>query len=237
MVQELMMKKLDLGIPKITWHTSRDCIAEFISVLGIITSTIGKMANEIVNMQKTEYSELEEPFFMGKIGSSTMPHKRNPMMCENIVALSKIVRSNVPLAIEVMICEHERDMRSWQTEWEFVGKVCCMTDAALKMMITVVKGLIVYPENIKRNLYLLKGLMLSEAIMMKLGNRIGRQAAHEIVYKICMDAFNHDIQISEALMENSMISSNFSKAEIDLLLNPNNYIGLAEDFVDRVAKT
>jgi adenylosuccinate lyase len=233
-VQELMLKELGLGVPDITWHTSRDNLAEFISVLGIVTGTAGKIANEVVALQKTEFSELEEPFVMGKVGSSTMPHKRNPMLSENVVALSKMVRSLVPLAQEAMIAEHERDMRGWQTEWDFIGKACCLTDAALKLILYITEDLIVRPQNIERNLYILKGLMLSEAIMMKLGEKIGRQEAHEIVYKTCMEAFAEDAPMKEALLKVDIVAKNFSDKEIDSLLNPHNYTGLAEAFVEKV---
>lgn len=233
-VAEMMMKELGLAAPLITWHSSRDNVAEFICVLGIIVSTVGKMANEVICLQKTEFSELEEPFVMGKVGSSTMPHKRNPMISENVVALSKIVRTTVPLALETMIGEHERDMRGWQTEWEFIGKVCCMTDAALKMAVYITQDLIVYPQNIDKNLYLLKGLMLSEAIMMKLGERLGRQEAHEIVYETCMEAFENGVPMKEALLKNETVAKNFTGEELDSLLDPKNYTGLAPIFVDRV---
>ena len=233
-VQEGMMKELGLGVPEITWHTARDNLAEFVCVLGILTSTVGKIANEIVNLQKTEFSEVEEPFVMGKVGSSTMPQKRNPMISENVISLSKIIRSAVPLAIEAMIGEHERDMRGWQTEWEFIPRTCLMCDALLKSAIYIIKDLIVYPENIESNMFKLKGLMLSEAVMLKLAATIGRQEAHEIVYQTCMAAFEKGVPLKDALLSDQKIAKEFDVEILDNILDPHNYTGLAGEFVDRV---
>lgn len=108
-MQRLMMADLGLNQPVISWHPSRDHIAEYVSVLAIIAGTLGRIAREILSLQRTEICEVEEPFFMGKVGSSTMPHKRNPQVCEGIIAQSRIVRSQAPLAVEVMGCENERD--------------------------------------------------------------------------------------------------------------------------------
>jgi adenylosuccinate lyase len=233
-VQKRLMDRLRLAMPPISWHSSRDTIAEFICVLGILTSTLGKMANEVATLQKTEYGELEEPFAMGKVGSSTMPHKRNPMYSEGVVSLSKNIRSTVPLAIECMVGEHERDMRPWQAEWEFIGRVCCMTDAAVKESLHIFTDLTVRPEHIEENLYKLNGLMLSEAIMMDMGKRIGRQEAHEIVYEAAMEAFEKDIPFKEVLLRDERVLRNFEVAEIDSILDPHKYTGLAGEFVDLV---
>lgn len=233
-VQRRLMDRLKLAMPPISWHSSRDTIAEFICVLGILTSTLGKMANEVATLQKTECGELEEPFAMGKVGSSTMPHKRNPMYSEGVVSLSKNIRSTVPLAIECMVGEHERDMRPWQAEWEFIGRVCCMTDAALKESLHIFTDLIVRPEHIEENLHKLRGLMLSEAIMMDMGKRIGRQEAHEIVYEAAMEAFEKGLPFKNVLLKDERVLRNFEVAEIDSILDPHKYIGLAGEFVDRV---
>lgn len=233
-VQEKMLEDLGLDVPEITWHTSRDNFAEFVSVLGIMSSTVAKIANEIVNLQKTEFSELEEPFVMGKVGSSTMPQKRNPMISENVISLSKIIRSTVPLAIEAMIGEHERDMRGWQTEWEFIPKTCLMCDALLKSAIYIIEDLIVYPENIELNMFKLKGLMLSEAVMLNLASKLGRQEAHEVVYQVCMEAFEKGIPLKDALLSNKDIAKDLDEDVLDDILDPHNYTGLAGVFVDRV---
>lgn len=233
-VQELMMQELDLGIPKIAWFSSRDNIAEFISLLGILTATLGRICNQVILMQKTELSECEEPFAMGKVGSSTMPHKRNPTYSENVVALTRLVRANVGAAIEAMTGEDERDSRTWQMEWDLIGRTCCMTDAALKMSCDITGGLIVYPDNIEANLYKLNGLMLSENVMMHLGVALGRQEAHEIIYRACMEAFTARRPLLDVLWENETIRSRFTYQALADMLDPRQYIGICEMFIDRV---
>jgi adenylosuccinate lyase len=232
--QESLMRELGLGCPDITWHTARDRVAELACVLAISTSTIGKIAHEIYCLQKTEFSELEEPFAMGKVGSSTMPHKRNPPTCETIVAISRIVRSTTPLALEAMLTEHERDKIGLQVEREFVSRLCCLTDAAVKKALYVVRGLTVRPQNMERNLYVQKGLLMSEAVMMRLSDKFGRQEAHEMVYAVCMDAFEKDIPLKDALLAHPTIGTHLSNADIDSMLDPHGYVGFAEIFVDRV---
>ncbi len=233
-VQRGLMDELDLACPEITWHTSRDRIAELVCVLAICTSTVGRMAHEVYSLQKTEFAELEEPFSPGKVGSSTMPHKRNPPACETIVAIAKILRSTAPLALEAMMTEHERDKIGLQTEREFVSRACCMADAAAKKAVAVMSNLTVRPQNMERNLWLQKGLLMSEPVMMALGAKFGRQKAHEMVYEVCMKAFEADSPLKESLLEHPEIRKNLTSDEIDGLLDPRDYTGLAESFVDRV---
>jgi len=234
-VQEKLFDELGLRCPNIAWHVARDRISELVTTLAITTSTIGKIAHEIYCLQKTETAELEEPFETGKVGSSTMPHKRNPPTCETIVAISRIVRGTVPLALEASVTEHERDKIGLQTEREFISKVCCMTAAAVAKLCAVIEGLSVRQENMERNLYLQKGMLLSEAVMMKLGLVLGRQEAHEIVYRICMDAFESGCTLKEGLMADPQVATRISSQEIDAMLDPHAYVGLASSFVDRVA--
>ena len=233
-VQRGLMDELDLACPEITWHTSRDRIAELVCVLAICTSTVGRMAHEIYCLQKTEFAELEEPFSPGKVGSSTMPHKRNAPTCETIVAIAKILRSTAPLALEAMMTEHERDKIGLQTEREFVSRACCLADAAAKKAVVVMGDLTVRPQNMERNLWLQKGLLMSEPVMMELGAKFGRQKAHEMVYEVCMKAFETDAPLKEGLLEHPEIGPNLTSDKIDEMLDPHIYTGLAESFVDRV---
>ena len=233
-VQSRLMAELGLINPPITWHTSRDCMAEITCTLAMCVASIGKIAHEIYSLQKTEVAELEEPFSTGKVGSSTMPHKRNPPTCEGIVAIARIVRGIVPMAIEGMMAEHERDKVVLQVEREYISRLFSLTDAAVKKMNYVLAGLTVQPANMRRNLDIQKGLLMSEPVMMALGHKLGRQMAHELVYEICMDAFTRDEPLREALLKNPEISSRISESELDAMLDPSSYLGMAETFVDRV---
>jgi 3-carboxy-cis,cis-muconate cycloisomerase len=115
------------------------------------------VAREVIALQKTEVAEVEEPWDEGKVGSSTMRHKRNPMICELVVALSKLVRQEVATALDGMVAEHERDMGAWQAEWEWLPRAYLLTGAALRHSRRVLEGLIVYPERMRANLALTGG--------------------------------------------------------------------------------
>ncbi|MBO8167878.1 MAG: adenylosuccinate lyase [Thermoanaerobacteraceae bacterium] len=234
-VQRLMMQDLGLAVPEVAWHVARDGLAEFVCIAGLVASTLGKIANEVVNLQKTEVAEVEEPFMMGKVGSSTMPHKRNPMICENIIALTRIVRAQAPLALETTYHqEHERDMSSWQSEWEFIPEVCILLSGALKQTDYVLRNLAVYPDKMLENLRKTNGLIMSEAAMLELGRKIGRQKAHDLVYQVSMECFEKDIALLDGLSSHPEVSKILSREEIASLLDPVNYTGLSAKFVDLV---
>jgi len=233
-MQELMMKDLGLAVPVISWHPTRDHIAEYVSLLALISGSIGRIAHEILSLQRTEICEVEEPFFMGKIGSSTMPHKRNPQVCESIIALTKIVRAQAPLAVEIMQCENERDWGCEAVEWDIVPKTSICMAAALEKMNDTLENIIVYPENMKENLNKLKGAMLSEAVMLHLGEKLGRLTAHEIVYEVCMKAFSEGTMVIDTLLAREEVAKVFSREELADILQPEKYTGLSSEFVDRV---
>lgn len=233
-MQELMMKDLGLAVPVISWHPTRDHIAEYVSLLALISGSIGRISHEILSLQRTEICEVEEPFFMGKIGSSTMPHKRNPQVCESIIALTKIIRAQAPLAVEIMQCENERDWGCEAVEWDIVPKTSICMAAALEKMNDTLENLIVYPENMKENLNKLKGAMLSEAVMLHLGEKLGRMSAHEIVYEVCMKAFSEGTMVIDALLARKEVADAFSREELAEILRPEKYTGLSSEFVDRV---
>lgn len=234
-VRAKLMEKLELGEPLITWHTARDRLAELISNMAMIAGTCGKIAHEVYVLQKSEVQEVEEPFPDGKVGSSTMPHKRNPAICEGIIALSRTVRSSLPLAFETLIAEHERDKVGLQTEREFIARTISQTDAALAKTVMVTEGLDIRSENMRANLDITKGLTLSEAVMMALSDKLGRQQAHEILYRSCMIAFKEDTTMREALMHSMEVREILSEDEIDALLDPEAYTGLAARMARQVA--
>lgn len=233
-VQARMMEVLGLNVPTIAWHVARDNQAEFACVLAICAGTIGRIASEILSLQRTETLELEEPFFMGKVGSSTMPHKRNPQVVENIIALCRSVRSIAPAIVESMVCENERDWGCLLTEWEAIPRSCHLLSAALEKSVDVLENLIVYPKHMEANLNKLKGIMMSECVMMHLAPKLGRLTAHDIVYRTCMKAYEKEEQMDVALKAEPKVREAFTDEEIAAMLNPRNYIGYAPQFADRV---
>lgn len=232
--QQRMMEILGLNVPTIAWHVARDNQAEFVSVLALCAGTLGRINHEILSLQRTEILELEEPFFMGKVGSSTMPHKRNPQVLENVLALCRNVRSIAPAIVESMVSENERDWGCFISEWEAIPRACHMMGAALEKSKDIFKNLIIYPKHMERNLSKLHGLMMSECIMMHLAPKLGRMTAHDIVYRTCMQAYEQERPLKELLMQKEHIQQNFTGEEVDFMLDPHNYVGLAATFADRV---
>ena len=233
-IQEGMMRRLGLGIPVISWHASRDNLAEFASILSLVAATMGKIAHEVISLQRTEIAEVEEPFNEGKIGSSTMPHKRNPMLCEAILALARLVIRSTPAATDAMIQEHERDWVGDHIEWAYLPEICIMTDGALHLTKRVMEGLLVYPERMRINLDQTNGLMLSEAVMLALAQKIGRQSAHDVVYECAMRAVEQKLPFRQTLSEHAVVTRHLTGQDIERLLDPIHYTGLAGQFVDRV---
>jgi adenylosuccinate lyase len=170
----------------------------------------------------------------GKVGSSTMPHKRNPMICELIVALGRIVRQDAALALDTMVQEHERDMAAWQAEWEYVPRACLLTASALFHSLRVAQGLRVDTARMRANIDLSDGLALSEPVMLELGHHIGRQEAHEVVYRICMAVTEGGGSFRQALLDDPAVNAHLSPPQIDALLQPERYLGVAPACVDRV---
>lgn len=233
-VQEKVMDILELKTPKIAWHTSRDNLVEVAMFMGMLMGTMAKIAKEVTILQKTEIKELEEPFKDGQIGSSTMPHKRNPVLCQNIVTISKVVRKNASLVLENMDHEHERDMIRWQVEWAAFPEIFIMSDAALDMVEKVVSNIKVNEKQMRRNIDLTNGLILSESIMLRLGEGLGKQNSHHIILEACMEAINQNQPLEKILLKNKQITDQINEKEIKALLDPLNYIGSSSAIVDNV---
>lgn len=235
-VQQGVMEELGLGEPEITWHPARDRVTEFVFLLAAICATLGKIAKEIINLQKTEVGELAEPFVMGKVGSSTMPQKRNPHLCEAILALSKIVRYQAALALEGMVQEHERDMASWMVEWEIVPQACIYTSGAIKHSLAILQDLVVNEQRMHTNLDLLRGLILAEPVMFALAEKVGHHAAHRIIYEIAMKAYEENLLFKDALLGDERVTQHLPLEKIDELLDPEKYTGLCEELVEKIVE-
>jgi adenylosuccinate lyase len=229
-----VMKRLGLGVADINWQPARDRFAEYVCTLAIIGATLGKIANEIVNLEHTEVGELFEPFSEGKVGSSTMPHKRNPSTCEAVVANSRAIRYNVAFMLECMIIEHERDGSAWRGEWKAVPESCLIAGGMLSMMKYVLEGLDVDAAQMRKNLDILGGFLLSERVMFTLSEKLGKQTAHELVYEASMHGIENGVTFEQSLLANEKIRSAMSSDELRASLDPTTYIGHAEAIVDRV---
>ena len=144
--QALFCADLGLAVPEIAWHTARDGVAEVVCVYALVGGTLAKIANEVIDLQKTEVAEVEEPFHRGKIGSSTMPHKRNPSACEHVVALGRLLHAQVGAALQSVVSAHERDKRAGVTEQAVLPEVSCLLAGMLRATQGILSGLHVYPD-------------------------------------------------------------------------------------------
>ena len=233
-LEQRLMKRLGLGVADINWQPARDRFAEYVCALAVMGQTLGKIANEIVNLEHTEVGELYEPFSEGKVGSSTMPHKRNPSSCEAAVGVSRALRYNAALMLECMIIEHERDGSSWRAEWKALPESCLMAGGLLAMMRYVLSGLTVDTKRMRENLDMLGGFLLSERVMFELSEKVGKQTAHELVYEASMHGIEHGVRFEEALMQDRRVAAALAPAELRKVLDPATYVGLAPQIVDEV---
>ena len=235
-IQQELMKELGLGDSKIMWFSSRDRLVELVSHLCILCGTLGRIANEIYNEQRSEVNELSEGFKDGKVGSSTMPHKRNPFISSEIVSYGRLARSVMVDALTAMEGTNERDARSLFMENEFLTRACCLTDAALSQSLILMKDIEIHYPNIQRNLDLSGGLIYAEALMMKLAKKYGRLKAHEIIYELAQKSINENMNFKEILITDSRVNQVLSLTDLDNIMEPSQYIGLSEYFVDTIVR-
>lgn len=229
-----VMRRLELGAADISWQPSRDRLCEYVGVLGLIGATLGKIANAIMNLESDEVGELSEPFSEGKVGSSTMPHKRNPAVVETVVTLSRAIRYSVAMMHDAQMAEHERDVAAVRMEWKAVPEACMMAAAMLNMMHYALSGLNVHAARMRSNLDILGGFLMSERVMFALSEKLGKQTAHELVYEAAMHGMEKGITFEKALTENPAICEAIDAATIRELLDPATYVGLAPGIVEDV---
>ncbi|MEP7200934.1 MAG: adenylosuccinate lyase family protein, partial [Chloroflexota bacterium] len=228
--------RLDLNVPDISWDTARDGVAEFGNWCAMVAATLAKIGNEIYSLQRPEINEVEEPFEMGRVGSITMPHKRNPEFSEQIVTLARIMRYNAALLTEGMLQEHERDARAWKAEWLAVPQLCLSLGKALALTRGMLDGLVVKGDAMRRNLDLTKGYVLSEAVMLALAEHVGKQSAHRMVYELAMHGVEHGLTFKQALLAEPQVTSRLSEQAIDALLDYRAHIGQIPDMIARVCE-
>src|SRR5476649_2780542 len=232
--QVALCKELKLGQPAISWHTVRDCIAEVGCFLGLVTGSCGKIAFDVKLLMQTEVEEVYEPFHEGRGSSSTMPQKRNPISSVYITAQTAMVRQLVAALLEAMIEDHERATGPWEIEWIALPEIFMLSAGALAQTKFVVSGLQVNEKKMSENLDITKGLIMSEAVMMGLGPTLGRNKAHDLVYDVCRLVVKTGRPLIDLLVEDKEISKHASHAQLEKMVDPTNYLGVAGEMVDRV---
>lgn len=215
----------------------RDRHAEVICLLALIASTLDKICVEIRTLQRTEIAEVEESFGRRQVGSSTMPHKRNPIRSEQVCGLARVVRAQVEPALANIPLWDERDLTNSSCERVIFPEAFVLADHILNLTIRILKGLRIRKENVERNLTLLKGLNMAEAVMVELAKRgAGRQTSHEILRTASMRAFEEGRELLDVLLEDGTVTKYISEDELRALLDPHRYTGTAVEQVERLEK-
>ncbi len=233
-VAKNLAEELQLNLPEIPWHTHRDRMAEVATTLGLCAGTLGKIARDIALHAQTEIAEVFEPAGPGRGGSSTMPHKRNPVTAAIVLAAAIRVPGLVSTMLTAMVQEEERGLGGWHAEWETLPQIVSAGAGALRRMTEMVLQLQIDAEQMKTNLEVTRGLIFAEAVSMALASKIGKAQAHEVVETACETARREKRHLRDVIAGDARVQTLLSAADLDGLFDPRRYLGMAEEFVDLV---
>ncbi|KAF5034680.1 Adenylosuccinate lyase [anaerobic digester metagenome] len=228
-----------LGLPAVLISNQvvqRDNHAEYVMSLANLASTLDKIALEIRNLQRTEIKELGESFDPEKqVGSSTMPHKMNPITAERICGVSRIIKAYPSPALQNNALWHERDLTNSSSERIMLPEASILTDYILNLTIRLMEKLVFYPENIERNLNFTGGLIMAERFMSELTMKgMGRQSAYALVRKCALEANQKNINLKDVVLQQEGIKDYLSPAEVEEIMDPHTYLGSSVQIVDNV---
>jgi 3-carboxy-cis,cis-muconate cycloisomerase len=232
-VAAVLATELDLTCPALPWHGTRDRVAELATFLGLLTGSLGKMARDWSLLMQTEVGEVLEPAGEGKGGSSTMPHKRNPVAASVVLSAATRAPALVATMLAGMVQEHERGLGGWHAEWETLPELAVLASGALRVTLETIRGLDVDPGRMRANLELTRGLIMAEAVQMALGAKLGRQQAHGLVERASKRAVAEGSHLKDALLAEPEVTAHLSPADLDRLLDPLTYTGTAQAMIDR----
>jgi len=216
------------------WHSHADRITEIATTLGLIVGTLGKVAKDISLLSQTEVAEVFEPSEPGRGGSSTMPHKRNPVACAAVLSAAIRVPGLVGTLLAAIPQEHERGLGGWHAEWEALPEIVSLAGGAVHTMAEIAPRLEVDAERMRQNLEVTGGLIFAEAAAMAFAQDMGKHAAHEFVETACSRARQERRHLRDVLRENQEALKHLPVEAIDALFDAKRYLGQAEEFVDRV---
>ena len=233
-VSAKLANALGLANPEISWHTSRDRVAEIATTLGLVTASLGKIARDLSLLMQTEVAEAFEAPGTGRGASSTMPQKRNPVDCAAILAASVRVPGLVATVLTAMVQEHERGLGNWLAEWETLPEIFNLCTGALDRATELMLGLEVDLARMTANLDMTGGLIMAEALTMALAPRVGKSAAHALVTRACDWTIREKSTLRQALLNEAEFLALMTEAELDAALNPANYLGMSRLSIDKV---
>ena len=233
-VAERLAALLDLPLPEAPWHGHRDRLAEVASALAILAGTCGKIGRDVSLLMQTDVAEAFEPAAPGRGGSSTMPHKRNPIAAATAIAAATIAPNLLATIFAAQVQEHERAVGGWQAEWPTFPALALVTSGALNAIVDIAEGLEVDSERMRANLAATHGLIMAEAVAFALGAKLGKQEAHRIVEEASRKAIAAKRDLQEVLAEDDQVTLSLSVGELARLFEPMGYQGAAQTFIDRI---
>ena len=238
-VEEKACARLGLApAPVSSQILQRDRHAQFTTTLAMISSSLEKFATEIRALQKTETREVEEPFSAGQTGSSAMPHKRNPELCERICGLARLVRGYALTSMENIALWHERDISHSSTERIILPDACLALDYSFAIFTSVMKGLLIYPKRMKRNMELTRGLIFSQRVMLALIDKgLSRQKAYELVQRNAMKSWKGNKKFLTLLKADPEVTASLPPGELEPLFNERYYLRYVDDIFARLGLT
>jgi adenylosuccinate lyase len=231
---KLFANHLSLAVPNISWHVSRDRIAEFTFLLSMASSIFARAADELRCLNRPEIGEIEVAWKSGEIGSSCMPQKRNPEDCEQIVTLARLTRAQVPLSLEAMILEHERDYRGMRLEWPLIMSVSHYAISAGKIFNELVSRMRINSQRMEKNSFDYRHHICVENLMVSLTTKIGRTRAYELAYVVTQDAISKNLNIVDAVSRDPEICAALTQEEIVDIFNPKNFTGSSTYHINQV---
>jgi len=233
-IAKALAEELHLTLPVAPWHSHRDRMTEAATTLGLLTGTLGKIARDISLHSQTEVQEVFEPAGAGRGGSSTMPHKRNPVTCAVLLAAANRVPGLVGNMLAAMVQEEERGLGGWHAEWEPLPEIVRLSGGALHHLAKMLPALEVNPERMRQNLDATHGLIFAEAVSTALADRMGKMPAHMLVEAACKKAQEQKRHLLDVLREEAGLRGHLAPADLTSLFEVRNYLGSANEFVRRV---
>ena len=233
-VAQKLAEELHLTLPATPWHGQRDRIAEVAAWFGSLTGVLGKFARDLSLLMQTDVAEVFEPAGEGRGGSSTMPHKRNPVSSAIVLSAAVRVPALVGNVFSAMVQEHERGLGGWHAEWETLPELIQLSAGALAVSAELVEGLEVRADTMRANLDKTSGLIMAESVTMALGESLGRLEAHKLVEQKCRQALSEGRHLKDVLLQEPRVTEHLSHEELNRLLDPINYTGVADALIERV---
>lgn len=233
-LEEKVCNELELSAPELFWHTQRDRFIEYTHVLALISGAIGKVGQDLFNLSRSEIGEFQEMYQSGRQGSTAIPSLRPPYICEAIVNLAFLTSQEMTLMYQSMSVTHEKDTIGWRNQWVAIPNICMYLSAQLNYFRSLLKAGKFNEEQIQRNVELKDAELVSERLMLELGQKIGKQSAHGVIYKLMNLANVTAVSLADVVKKDEVFLSYFSKEELEDMLAPENYVGLAIDKTEMI---